>query len=154
VLGLVLMGAFYPEPDKPVMREIQDEVFAPLGDTVDPDLATAFQASTISQPVAPGLLETMVEECLQAPAWVWKAGFAPLLTMDFARDLGRVHVPVRILWGDQDPMALLSDQAALMQALPQAELSVYEGAGHAMHWEEPQRVAEEIDEFVAGIVRS
>jgi pimeloyl-ACP methyl ester carboxylesterase len=50
-------------------------------------------------------------------------------------------------------MALQSDQAQLLQVLPKATLSVYPGSGHAMHWELPELVAEEIDEFVAGIVR-
>jgi pimeloyl-ACP methyl ester carboxylesterase len=152
-LGLVLMGAFYPVPDKPVMRELWDDLIGPLEDPIDPAIAEAFQTSTVSQPVAPGLMEIMIAECLQAPARVWKAAIWPLVTMDFASRLNRVTAPVRILWGDQDPMALQADQAQLLQALPQAMLSVYEGAGHAMHWEEPQRVAEEIDEFVAGIVR-
>ena len=33
------------------------------------------------------------------------------------------------------------DQYALLNALPDAELCVYRGTGHAPHWEEPSRVA-------------
>jgi pimeloyl-ACP methyl ester carboxylesterase len=152
-LGLVLMGAFYPEPDKPTMRELWYDMASTLEDPIDPAVAEAFQISTVARPVAPGLMETMIEECLLAPARVWKAAIWPLVTMDFADRLNRVTAPVRLIWGDQDPMALQSDQAQLLQALPQASLSVYQGAGHAMHWEEPQRVAEEIDDFVGDIVR-
>jgi pimeloyl-ACP methyl ester carboxylesterase len=152
-LGLALMGAFYPVPDKPTMRELWYDIVAPLEDTVDPAIAEAFQVSTVARPVAPGLMETMIAECLQAPAWVWKAATWPLVTMDFAGQLSRVTAPVRLLWGDRDAMALQSDQAQLLQVLPKATLSVYPGSGHAMHWELPELVAEEIDEFVAGIVR-
>jgi non-heme chloroperoxidase len=152
-LGLVLMGAFYPVPDKPVFQELWNDLVAPLDDPIDQEIAEAWQTSTVAQVTAPGLMETMIAECLQAPAWVWKAATRPLVTMDFAGRLNRVTAPVRILWGENDSMALQADQAQLLQSLPQATLSVYQAAGHAMHWEEPQRVAEEIDEFVAGIVR-
>ncbi len=35
----------------------------------------------------------------------------------------------------------------LASSIPGARLLVYEGAGHAMHWEEPRRFAADLTEF-------
>lgn len=73
--------------------------------------------------------------------------------MNLAGQLSRLTAPVRLLWGGRDTMALGSDRASLLQALPQARLSTYGGTGHAVHWEQPERVAGEIAEFVAGFIK-
>jgi hypothetical protein len=45
---------------------------------------------------------------------------------------------------NRDIYAPRSHQDALLAAIPHARLSVYEGAGHALHWEDPAAFAAEI----------
>jgi len=153
VRGLVLMGAFSPEPGLPIMHALWDEMFSTIADPIQPGFAWDFQSSTVAQPVAAGWIETAASESLKVPAYVWKSAFEPLLTMDLRGHLNKVRVPVQLIWGDQDAMAGCSDQAALLEAFPISSLSTYYGAGHAVHWEEPERVAEDIAEFVSGLAR-
>jgi pimeloyl-ACP methyl ester carboxylesterase len=41
-----------------------------------------------------------------------------------------------------------SDQDELLRAIKISKLIVYEGAGHAVHWEEPERFAADLISFI------
>ncbi|MGD9714171.1 MAG: alpha/beta fold hydrolase [Thermomicrobiales bacterium] len=148
VSGLVLMGAFTPRPELPLMRRLWDDIVSTLDDPVPPAVATEFQESTLARPVVPGIIDTAIAERLKLPARVWKAVFEPLLTMDLLDSLRRYKGPVRLIWGDRDAMATATDQANLLEAFPYALLCAHPGAGHALHWEDPESVADQISEFV------
>ena len=151
VRGIVAAGAFASFADKPeLVSFIEQQVFS-LDDTVPHALAEAFQRDTIAGPVAPGLVETMVAECLRTPAATWKGAFAGLLEDDFGAELGRIDLPVLLPWGDADSFVPEADQRRLQGALPRATRSVFRGVGHALHWERPERFAAELRSFVASL---
>ena len=54
-----------------------------------------------------------------------------------------------MIWGDRDTYASFPDQHRLVAMLPDARLTVYKGHGHAVHCENPTRVAGEIATFLA-----
>ena len=83
-----------------------------------------------------------------APARVWRAAFAGVVATDLHPELGRITVPVRLIWGDDDGLIPGEEQDRLRAALPAAELVVYRGAGHSPNWEEPARVAADIVQVV------
>jgi len=58
--------------------------------------------------------------------------------------LARVTVPTLLMWGERDTYATREAQQRLLQALPHAVLTTYEGHGHALHWEDPQRVVDDL----------
>lgn len=151
VRGVVAAGAFASFGDKAGLVDFIEHDIQPLGDTVPRALADTFQRETVAGPVAPGLIEAMVDECLRTPAATWKGAFAGLLEDDFAGELGRIGVPVLLPWGDADGFALEDDQQRLQQALAQATRSVYHGTGHALHWEQPERFAAELRRFVRAL---
>jgi pimeloyl-ACP methyl ester carboxylesterase len=43
------------------------------------------------------------------------------------------------------------DEDALLAAIPGSRLTVYETAGHALHWEEPARFAADLAAFAASV---
>lgn len=58
-------------------------------------------------------------------------------------------VPMLIMWGDRDAIIPVSHAHALVEAVPAAECSIYEGAGHFPHHSDPERFAREVTAFVA-----
>lgn len=151
VRGVVAAGAFASFSDKAELVDFIEGQILTLGEQVPHELAEAFQRDTIAGPVAPGLLETMVDECLRTPAATWRGAFAALLEDDFTAELGRIEVPVFLPWGDADAFAPEADQQRLQQTLPRATRSVYAGVGHALHWEQPRRFAAELMRFVSAL---
>jgi pimeloyl-ACP methyl ester carboxylesterase len=93
-----------------------------------------------------------VGESLKVPARVWRAAFAGFLHDDLTPELGRIAAPTLIIWGDQDGCCSRAMQNALVSGIPQPQLVVYAGAGHATHWEEPRRVAADLVTFVNAAV--
>ncbi|MGH8974332.1 MAG: alpha/beta fold hydrolase [Acidimicrobiia bacterium] len=149
--GLVLAGAFRTFATNAVITEYWDTVVSTLDDPIDRSVAVEFQESTLARPVPDAFLEMVVGESLEVPARVWRDLFAGLLKIDHADRLGSIAVPTLILWGDRDAFCPRTDQDALLAAIPAARLTVYAGAGHALHWEEPERYAADVATYVASL---
>lgn len=142
VLGLVLIGAVTATADHPGIVEMLGEV-EQLTDPVDRAFIRTFQESTIGQPVPRAFLDLVIAESAKLPARVWKAALRGLAESP----LPNPAVPTRILWGDEDALFPRDGQEAMAAAIPGAELIVYEGVGHALHWEQPRRAAGDIATF-------
>jgi non-heme chloroperoxidase len=95
-------------------------------------------------PLRPAFFETVIAENLKVPARVWKATFEGLIEAVPATETAAIAVPTLVIWGDRDRFLPRDDQEALAAAIDGARLAIYEGAGHAVHWEEPERVAADI----------
>jgi pimeloyl-ACP methyl ester carboxylesterase len=120
-----------------------------LTDPVDHSFVRDFVVATSSERVPPGVVDVMVEESRKVPAHVWKQTLAGLLEACPPAS-GAIEAPTLVIWGDRDELIPREDQERFLTALPQARLAVYEGASHVVHWEQPERVADEIAAFVAG----
>jgi pimeloyl-ACP methyl ester carboxylesterase len=151
-LGLVLAGAFATLPGNPGVRELWDTTIATLTDPVDAGFVRAFQESTLAQSVPPAFFDTVVHESLKVPARVWRAAFEGFLHEDFSAELGKIKAPTLIVWGDQDAFCPRRDQEVLAAAIEGSRLVVYAGAGHALHWEEPDRFAADLVAFTESLV--
>lgn len=150
-LGVVLIGAFGSTHCHPTIEELWNTSVAHLEDPVDPEFVEDFQRSTLAQFVPAPFFDSVVEESLKMPARVWKASLAALGATDLSREISRIKQPVWIAWGDRDTTTPYGDQDLLMNLLPNARLSIYEGAGHALHWEKPHRFALDLMQFVTEI---
>lgn len=153
LLGLALVGTSATFRNNPVLEELWDSEVSKLTDPVGIDFVREFQASTLARPVPEAFFRTVVDESLKVPAHVWRATFSCLLEDDFSHELGNVKAPTLIVWGDQDALCLRSDQEAVLAAMAHSRLIVYEGAGHAAHWEEPARFAADLVRFVETYAR-
>jgi non-heme chloroperoxidase len=147
-IGLVLIGAFRTFDHDPGLEEFRKELDE-VQDPVPEQLAREFQESTIARPLAPGQLEQAIAESCKVPARVWRAALDGLLEAEPPTDGRLITAPTRILWGDRDAYCPRDEQLSLTDAIPGAELIVYEGTGHALHWEEPARAAADVDAFVS-----
>ena len=145
--ALVLIGAFATMRGNPVIDELEQAV-RQLSDPVDPAFVRDFQESTIAQPVPPGFVDRAVVESLKMPARVWKAAFDGMLAYDLEDRLESISVPVLAVWGDSDVIFGQADWDALAATLPNVRIELYPGAGHATHWEHPDRFASDLVAFI------
>ena len=152
VLGLVLVGSFCRVGDNPGIAELWQEV-EKLGDPISPVFVREFQESTLTLPVHPAFLDAVIAESLKVPARVWRDALQGMKSFDRSGELRKVKAPALILWGDRDGFARRVDQDDLSAALPCAQLSIYEGVGHALHWEDPRRFSAELCAFARSLAR-
>jgi pimeloyl-ACP methyl ester carboxylesterase len=118
------------------LREMVDAIIDP----VDPLFVRNFQASTLANDVPEPFFHQVLEESLKLPARVWKALYRGFVDTEPA-DPRLVTCPVDVLWGDLDQFFAREDEERTVRAHPGARLTVLEGVGHALHWEEPQALA-------------
>lgn len=151
VIAVVLIGSFASFSDNASVLELHDAVSA-FVDRVDKEFIEEFQKSTITKPVSNTFFETIVGESMKLPVRVWKLALGALMNVDNTKELTAVDKPVLLVWGDHDSFAVRKDQNRLLQALSNARLSIYEGVGHCVQWEEPKRFVQELKEFVKEVV--
>jgi non-heme chloroperoxidase len=151
VLGLVLASSFATYQSNPMAIDFWQSGVSQLTDPIDPGFVREFQESTLAQPISPAFLGTVVQEGLKVPARVWRAAFEGFLEDDFASELDKIEAPTLLVWGARDTLCPRHDQHVLLRAIPGARLVVYERAGHALHWEEPERFAADLVAFVNGL---
>jgi non-heme chloroperoxidase len=152
VSGLVLMGAFATLFEDSGLADFYRSAIAPLTDPIEPGFAREWQQSTLARPMAADHLDTVVGETLKVPARIWQEAFKGFLaTPDFSADLSRVAVPTLVMWGDKDGYAGREHQDRLVSRLPHARLVVYEGAGHAFHWEDPAASVKDLMAFLESV---
>jgi non-heme chloroperoxidase len=150
--GLVLIGTLAAPRDNAGVMEVREAVAA-LTDPVDPDFVREFQMSTLAQPVPQDFIETVVQESLKVPARVWRAAVEGLVNDDSSEELDAINAPTLVIWGDRDDMCPRSEQETLRAAIRDSRLVEYSGAGHGVHWEEPERLAADLVSFVETALR-
>jgi non-heme chloroperoxidase len=148
VLGTVLVGAIGPGAQNEVIVGLAEECAA-LSDPIDPAYVREFQLSTTERPLAPEQLDTFVGESLKVPAGIWKETAAGFLEIDLMAELARIGSPALLVYGERDNFVRAAERERLTGAIPRARRVVYEGIGHAVHWDDPERFAAELAEFAA-----
>lgn len=147
VLRLALVNSFAVLRDNPGVLELYSAV-STFDGPVDEQFVREFQLSTLAQPVPPAFFETVVRESLKVPAFVWRAVLEGFLEEDHSEELNKIKAPTLIVWGDQDTFCARSDQEHLTAAIRDSRLLVYQGTGHAVLWEQPERFARDLTEFI------
>lgn len=153
--GLVLVGTSASLRANPNAREAWNALLSGLTDPVDPEFVREGLRNTLVQPVPQALFESLIQENLKVPAFVWRAALDARWRAggDFAGELAKVRAPTLLLWGDRDVRCPRSEQETIAAAIPDSRLVVYTGAGHLLHVEEPERVAADLAAFITDCSR-
>jgi len=146
-LGLALLGALGSWHRNPGLVELWTTAISTFEDPVDAGFVREFQESTVTQPIAPGFLDAVVRESLKVPARVWRETFAGFLQAEVPEELRGIRAPTLIVWGASDQLCPPTTQQELLRAIAGSQLIVYQGAGHAFHWEQPARLAADLVAF-------
>ncbi|HEU4658961.1 MAG TPA: alpha/beta hydrolase [Capillimicrobium sp.] len=148
--GLLLAGSIGPPAGNPALAQLSAEI-ARLGDPVDPAFARGFQLATTASPIDPAWVEVLVAETLKLPVRVWRAIDAGLRAFDLDAVQPRVAAPVLLVWGERDAFTGRGEQERHLRGLPHARLLTYEGTGHAVHRERPERFAADVAALAASL---
>jgi non-heme chloroperoxidase len=148
VSRLVLIAPQTPAHE--VLSGFREEVRT-LEEPVPPEFVKEFQESTIYYPVPEEFLETAISESLKLPAHVWRDYLEQAVLSidhDYVVELRKIEAPTLIMWGEHDALFPREEQERLAEAIPDATLKVYPETGHAVHWERPEEVVRDLEEFM------
>jgi pimeloyl-ACP methyl ester carboxylesterase len=115
---------------------------------VDPDSEFMMNWYWNPNPVDEDFLGRERAESAAAPEATWMGVLRALTITDWTQMAPRIEAPTLILWGDQDGFFGAESQAHVQSILPDARHITYEGFGHNMFWEAPERVAADINSFL------
>jgi rifampin ADP-ribosylating transferase len=96
-------------------------------------------------------VEDRVDDGVRMPASVWRKSLNGLCTAVPPTETGTITAPTLIIWGERDGLLSRDDEEALAAAIPGSQLVVYDDTGHLVLWEQPERVANDLTDFVKGL---
>ena len=73
--------------------------------------------------------------------------FRKAIREDLRPILGRVTVPVLLVWGALDTETPIADGKLMEKTMPNAQMVVFEDGTHFVFWEHAKEVAEYVAEF-------
>jgi non-heme chloroperoxidase len=118
------------------------------GDSIDATFVRQSVATNALNPLPAAFLDAVTADSLKVPVVVWKQMLASRLAEDQSPPLGTSTAPALILYGEQDAYAEEGPRL-LAAALRQATFLTYPVAGHAPHWDWPQRFTDDLHAFLA-----
>ena len=69
-------------------------------------------------------------------------------TVDLFPELSNIRCPTLVIGGERDPITPVADSEDIAAAIPQAELRIFEGAGHGVFRDQPEEAVAFIREFI------
>jgi proline iminopeptidase len=70
------------------------------------------------------------------------------LEVDLFPELPKIRCPTLVIGGELDPITPVADSQDIAAAIPQAEVRIFEGAGHGVFRDQPEEAVAAIREFV------
>jgi non-heme chloroperoxidase len=144
---IVMFGGVADAAGNEVLQSILPLV-EELNDPVDQDLVREFVESLFIRPGTPIFVDRLVREELLVTARTWQLGLQGLLDFDSRPVLHLIEARTLVVYGTDDQLFSMDDQLDLVNGIPNARLLLWEGVGHAMHWEDPARAVSTIHKFL------
>jgi pimeloyl-ACP methyl ester carboxylesterase len=149
--GVVFVGANTKNGTAQATGYLTDEVLALFGDVLSTDVLKSLDGTRaltglFGNRVRGRLRERAYGTAMMVPSAVRAAMFNRLLDNDDV--LTRILVPTLVMHGDADRIVRLSAATHTVATVPGARLIVYDGVGHAVQFDAPQRFGRDLSEFV------
>jgi pimeloyl-ACP methyl ester carboxylesterase len=148
VTGLVLVGSPRSLQGRPSFDDEVDQLTEPVDAAWVSKFLTWFPRF---HPVPRWYIDGRIQDGVRMPAYVWRETLAGLVGARPPTDTATITAPALIVWGERDEVLTREDQRALAAAIPASRLIVYQGTGHLVLWEQPERVASDLTAFVDGL---
>ena len=145
-------GGRPPDSSAPPQFDFAAEI-RKLKEPIDPDSPFMIAWWDSPTPVDPDFIRRQRQDSAAIPLKVWLAvldqGLATSTQYaDLQSTLPRLKAPTLLIWGGNDPIMEPPVRKTLMDALPTAQVKVFEGLGHNPFWENPDAVARVINTFL------
>ena len=147
VKGIIIISSEAALKDNPGFPELVSEINK-LTDPVPYEFVSEFQHSTVVKTVNSENMDLFIDESLKVPSYVWKQVAHAFMEVDYTNDLEKIKIPCLIVWGDKDEMCPKKDQLILASLIKNSRIIIYENTGHGLHWEEPQKFANDVLDFI------
>jgi pimeloyl-ACP methyl ester carboxylesterase len=126
-----------------------------LKDPIDPDSPFMIAWWDSPTPVNPDFIRRQRQDSAAIPLKIWLAVLDEALPgattyTDLQSTLPRLKAPTLLIWGSKDPLMEEPVRKTLRNALPGAQVKIFEGLGHNPFWEDPAAVARVINAFLGG----
>jgi pimeloyl-ACP methyl ester carboxylesterase len=123
---------------------------AALKDPLDPESTFMRWWYASPTPVDEEFLKRQRRDAAAIPVAVWLAVLDQgVATAGLRSTLPALKASTLLIWGEKDFIFGAGDRAGLSALLPDARVIVYPDYGHNPFWENPERVAADIDAFLA-----
>jgi pimeloyl-ACP methyl ester carboxylesterase len=124
-----------------------------LKDPIDPDSPFMIAWWDSPTPVNPDFIRRQRQDAAAIPLKVWLAVLDEALPSatayaDLQSTLPRLEAPTLLIWGSKDPIMEEPMRKTLRDALPGAQVKIFEGLGHNPFWEDPAAVARVVNTFL------
>jgi pimeloyl-ACP methyl ester carboxylesterase len=93
--------------------------------------------------------EQSLKRLLETPAEVIQGDYIACNAFDVTKRLGEIALPTLVLVGTEDRMIPPEESRFLAEAIPKAELSLFEAGSHMFHLEQAEAVTARIRQFLA-----
>jgi pimeloyl-ACP methyl ester carboxylesterase len=124
-----------------------------LKEPIDPDSPFMIAWWDSPTPVDPDFIRRQRKDAAGIPLRVWLAVLDQALPAanvygDLQATLPRLKAPTLLIWGSKDPIMEEDVRQSLRDALPHAQVKIFDGLGHNPFWEDPRGVADAINVFL------
>jgi pimeloyl-ACP methyl ester carboxylesterase len=155
--GVVFVGASTKLGTEEAAGYLTDEVLALFGDVLSPHLLESIDGTRaltriFGDRLRGSLFERAYGSAMMVPPVVRAAMFDRQLDNDDV--LTGILVPTLVMHGDADRIVRLSAAIHTATTVPGAKLLVYNGVGHAVQIDAPQRFGRDLSEFVRATRRN
>jgi pimeloyl-ACP methyl ester carboxylesterase len=124
-----------------------------LKEPIEPDSPFMIAWWDSPTPVDPDFIRRQRKDAAGIPLRVWLAVLdqglpSDNLFGDLQSTLPKLKAPTLLIWGSKDPIMEEPMRKTLIDALPGAEVKIFDGLGHNPFWEDPQGVAAVVNGFL------
>jgi 3-oxoadipate enol-lactonase len=136
-------AASMPEPTVRLMAEAA---------TLEPLVALRrFVENALAPDPSDGLVERILAHRIATaqPLEAWAAQAAAGAAFDSWDRLGQVTAPTLVVHGNEDVVVDPANAGLLAERIPGVQVARFEGCGHLLFWEEPERFVEVVGEFLS-----
>jgi pimeloyl-ACP methyl ester carboxylesterase len=124
-----------------------------LKEPINPDSPFMIAWWDSPTPVDPDFIRRQRKDSAAIPLKVWLAVLDQGLPSDnsfgdLQSTLPRLKAPTLLIWGSKDPIMEEPVRKSLRDALPGAQVKIFDGLGHNPFWEDPTAVAQVINGFL------
>lgn len=149
--GIVFLAAVTKQGTPEATGYLTSDVLAVLGDVLSPDVQKSIDGTRaltrlFANPLEGVEWERAYGSAMMVPPAIRLAMFSRVLDNDDV--LSHIQVPTLVIQGAADRVVRVSAATHIAATVPEAKLLTYDGVGHAVQLDAPQRFERDLAEFV------